>query len=267
MSKNSFSNLQPKISVAGWAVPESSYACLSDHEKNFLELEFTGINSLNYYQARLQELGFSGCTSVLDAGCGMGQWSIAMSGLNNQVVGTDINIGRLFVAKDIANAMAIRNVEFQFSGAERSPFADQAFDAVFCYGVFMFTHMPSALAEFYRVLKPGGRLYLNVNSLGWYLHLLLDRGWKNRDLVMMKTALQMLLKTWFGKQQNVMVSPKRLQAMLERTGFQVLRTGPEGTITASGAHAAGQGKYPAEFYGQPAVTEVLASRPTTLLVG
>jgi ubiquinone/menaquinone biosynthesis C-methylase UbiE len=263
MNYKPFQAVQEELNLAGWCIPKYTYNCLSDYEKKFIENEFTGINSKDYYQSRLRELGFIGHTSVLDVGCGMGQWSIAMAELNMHVTGADINIGRLLVAKDIATEMAIKNVEFEFCGAERSPFADDSFDAVLCYGVFMFTHMPSALSEFYRVLKPGGRLYLNVNSLGWYLHLLIDRGLKKRDYGMVKTSLLMLLKTWLGKQQNVMVSPKRMRNMLERTGFQIMGVGPEGTITTSGAPATGQSKYPADFYGYPAVTEVLACKTPT----
>lgn len=263
MNYKPFHTLQEELNRAGWAVPESTYDCLSEYEKQFIDLEFTEINTIDYYQSRLQELGFSGFTSVLDAGCGMGQWSLAMARLNSHVTGADINMTRLFVAKDIATTMAIKNVKFQFSGAERSPYDDESFDAVFCYGVFMFTHMPSALAEFKRVLKPGGRLYLNVNSLGWYFHLLIDRGLKKRDFTMVKTVLRMLLKTLLGKKQNVMVSPRRLREMLVQAGFEVTAIGPEGTITSEGAPALVQSKYPSSFYGYPAVTEVLALKMTT----
>ena len=263
MNCKPFHTLQEELTRAGWVVPESTYDCLSEYEKQFFDIEFTGINTIDYYQTRLRELGFSDYTSVLDAGCGMGQWSLAMAKLNSHVTGADINVGRLLVAKDIANTMAIKNVKFQFSGAERSPYDNESFDAVFCYGVFMFTHMPSALAEFNRVLKPGGRIYLNVNSLGWYFHLLIDRGLKKRDFTMVKASLRMLLKTWLGKKQNVMVSPKRLRKMLVQAGFRVTAIGPEGTITAEGAPASVQSKYPSSIYGYPAVTEVLALKMTT----
>jgi len=257
MNHKPFEILKEQLVLAGWNVPESTYACLSDYEKIFLENEFTGINTIEYYQARLQALGFNDHAKVLDVGCGMGQWSLALSKLNHQVTGADINIGRLLVAKEIASVMSINNVEFVFSGAERSPFRDQAYDAVFCYGVFMFTHMPSALAEFYRVLNPGGRLYLNVNSLGWYLHLLIDRGWKKRDLAMIKTSALMMLKAWLGKKQNVMISPERLKEMLDHAGFKDVNMGPESTITENETRIMCNSKYPSAFYGQPAVTEVL----------
>ena len=266
MNCKPFHTLQEELTRAGWVVPESTYDCLSDYEKKFIENEFTRINSIGYYEVRLRELGFSGYTSVLDAGCGMGQWSLAMAKLNSHVTGADINVGRLLVAKDIANTMAVKNVKFQFSGAERSPYDDESFDAVFCYSVFMFTHMPSALAEFNRVLKPGGRIYLNVNSFGWYFHLLIDRGIKKLDFTMVKTSLRMLLKTWLGKKRNVMVSPRRLREMLVQAGFEVTAIGPEGTITAEGAPGSVQSKYPSSFYSYPAVTEVLACKTTSSLI-
>lgn len=266
MNCKPFHTLQEELTRAGWVVPESTYDCLSEYEKQFFDIEFTGINTIDYFQTRLRELGFIGYTSVLDAGCGMGQWSLAMARLNSHVTGADINVGRLLVAKDIANTMAVKNVKFHFSGAERSPYDNESFDAVFCYGVFMFTHMPSALAEFNRVLKPGGRIYLNVNFLGWYFHLLIDRGLKKRDFTMVKTSLRMLLKTWLGKKQNVMVSPRRLRKMLVQAGFRVTAIGPEGTITAEGTPASVPSKYPSSFYGYPAVTEVLACKTTASLI-
>lgn len=252
--------LNEELARTGWIVPEATYACLSDYEKHFLELEFTGDNSLEYYKNRLVDLGFTGKSSVLDAGCGMGQWSIAMAQLNNHVEGADINIGRLFVAKDMAQQMSVENTRFRYGSAENSPFPDDNFDAVFCYGVFMFTQMPNSLLEFHRVLKPGGKLYLNVNSLGWYLHLLVDRGLKKRDFSMIRSALRMIAKTFLGKKNNVVVSPTRLRKMLENSGFSVTAIGPEGTITVNGSKSGEYSKYPATYYGYPAVTEVLAEK-------
>ena len=211
MNKSSIYFPDEALRSSGWLVPSHTYDCLSNYEKDFLKTEFTGVNSLNYYICRLQELGLEATSSVLDAGCGMGQWSIALSRLNNHVTGTDINVGRLLAAKDISDAMNITNVEFKYSSAESSPFADNSFDVVFCYGVFMFTNMPEALAEYFRILKPGGKIYLNVNSFGWYLHLLIDRGFKRRNISMVKTSLSMLNRSLLRKQRNVMVSPSRLK--------------------------------------------------------
>lgn len=260
MKKQSFCLIDKKLDLNGWQIYESTYSCLSDYEKHFLELEFTGINSQQYYRNRLQELGFSGHSKVLDVGCGMGQWSVAMSDLNSHVSGIDINIGRLLVARDISASMSTANIDFSYSSAENTPFEENSFDAIFCYGVFMFTDMPKTLAEFNRLLKPNGKLYLNVNSVGWYLHLLFDNGLKEKSFSMIKTVLLMVARTWLGKQKNVIVSPKRLNKLLIANGFKLSTFGPEGTIRADGRKTLNKSKYPTTFYGCSAVSEVLAHK-------
>src|SRR5207237_5255953 len=60
-------------------------------------------------------------------------------------------------AADLTEEMA----EFAVGDVERLAFADDTFDAVLCALVPDFTPRPGvALAEFRRVLKPGGRLLL-----------------------------------------------------------------------------------------------------------
>jgi ubiquinone/menaquinone biosynthesis C-methylase UbiE len=47
--------------------------------------------------------------------------------------------------------------------AEHLTFADAAFDAVLCsFAIFLFPHLEQALAEFFRVLRPGGTLGMTV---------------------------------------------------------------------------------------------------------
>ncbi len=254
-----FSDLKKELSSSGWRLSNSLYECLSEYEKEFLKLEFTGENSLDFYINRLKELGINGLNNVLDVGCGMGQWTIALSKLNSYVNATDINIGRLLIAQNISDSMKVSNVKYQYSNAESSPFEDSQFDAIFCYGVFMFTHMPKSLSEFYRILKPGGKLYLNTNSLGWYLHLLLDRGIQKRDLSIIKTSLKMMLKTYLGKKQHVMVSPYKLGKMIKGQNFSIINIGPEGS-TYIKHKLVESNKYKQKYYGFPAITEVLAEK-------
>ena len=112
INNSPFEKINKSFQMCGWSISESTYLCLSDYEKSFLELEFTGVNSLGYYKIRLGNVGFTNHNRVLDVGCGMGQWSIALSNLNTAVMGTDINVGRLFVGKDIAKLMSISNLSF-----------------------------------------------------------------------------------------------------------------------------------------------------------
>lgn len=262
MSKK-FESISESLASCGWRIPEDTYNCLSPYEKEFLEIEFTGINSRSYYEKRLQQLGLENQSNVLDVGCGMGQWSIALADLNNNVIGTDINPTRLLVAKDIGKLLEISNADFMFSSAEKLALESDFCDAVFCYGVFMFTHMPSALMEFYRVLRPGGKLYVNVNSLGWYLHLLIDRGLRKRNFNMITASFKMLAKTAVGKHSNVIVSPEKLKLLIKHAGFGDIKVAPEGKLIVSGGSPSDclPTKYPVEFYGHPAITEALAIKP------
>lgn len=252
-----FIQIQEKISKAGWQISEELWAYLSDYEKSFLAIEFSDLNTLDYYRQRLVAVGFDGLDTVLDAGCGMGQWSIALACNNNRLVhGVDINVGRLFVAREISHLMGKTNIHYQYSELEKLPFSDATFDGIFCYGVFMFTHMPIVMKEFARVLKPGGRLYINVNSLGWYAHLLLDRGLKKNNFHMVKVAIKMVIKSWLGQQKDVLVSPLKLRKMLESYSFENLRIGPEGTCSFE-EKPLPPTKYRPTYYKLPGVTEAI----------
>ena len=171
-----------RIHKAGWNFPPELWATLGDYEKNFAVLELDGIKTPGYYQDRLAALDFKRRGRVLDAACGMGQWANALASLGNEVVGVDLMQSRIDVARALTAAQG-NACQFQTGSIEKLPFETASFDGVFCYGAFMFTAMPVTLGEFARVLKPGGRLYLNGNTWGWYAHLILDRGLRGGGLL------------------------------------------------------------------------------------
>ena len=98
---------------------------------------------------------------ILDLATGTGDFALAVDRLGpQQVVGIDMAIEmlRLGVAKVAAKAPSAR-VELLVGDAEQLPFQDHTFDMVTgAFGVRNFGHIPSGLAEAYRVLKPGGQL-------------------------------------------------------------------------------------------------------------
>ena len=68
---------------------------------------------------------------VLEFGCGGGQWSISLARLGARPVGLDLSINQLS-ARAPADARAHRRFPLVNANAERTPFADESFDLVFC---------------------------------------------------------------------------------------------------------------------------------------
>ncbi len=90
---------------------------------------------------------------VLDAGAGRGAYRDLLKDHADCYVGMDV---------------AASNATAAVGDTQRLPFADATFDTVFCSQVL--EHVPEpwlALAEFRRVLKPGGKLLLSVPHISW----------------------------------------------------------------------------------------------------
>jgi demethylmenaquinone methyltransferase/2-methoxy-6-polyprenyl-1,4-benzoquinol methylase len=98
---------------------------------------------------------------VLDIAGGTGDLSIAFAkrvGPTGQVVLTDINGSMLSVGRDRMVDQGWVPLAVQCD-AEKIPFASDHFDVVtVAFGLRNMTHKDAALAEMYRVLRPGGRL-------------------------------------------------------------------------------------------------------------
>src|SRR5206468_2331790 len=64
----------------------------------------------------------------------------------------------------------------------------------------MHTHAPSTLAEFFRVLKPGGRVYACLDGDGWSHYLIRERGQKEPNLI--EVGKTTLYKTAWHRARN-----------------------------------------------------------------
>ncbi len=97
---------------------------------------------------------------VLDAGCGPGTYGIILAEEGNEVIGVDISADSVRVAKGRASNKGARF--FPVVGdLEKLPFKDNSFDVCFCgWSLHHFPDINTAVAEFARVIKPGGRLAL-----------------------------------------------------------------------------------------------------------
>jgi demethylmenaquinone methyltransferase/2-methoxy-6-polyprenyl-1,4-benzoquinol methylase len=107
---------------------------------------------------------------VLDVAGGTGDLSRAFAcrvGASGQVWLTDINNAMLTVGRDRLMDRGVMLPVAQCD-AERLPFPENYFDCVcVAFGLRNMTHKDAALAEMYRVLRPGGRLLILEFSKVW----------------------------------------------------------------------------------------------------
>jgi ubiquinone/menaquinone biosynthesis C-methylase UbiE len=98
--------------------------------------------------------------TVLDIGCGTGaaaRFAAEKVGLSGRVAGVDINSAMIDVARSLPPVRGA-SIEWFENSADDLPFVDHSFDAVLCAQTLQFlSNRRGALAEIYRVLKPGGR--------------------------------------------------------------------------------------------------------------
>lgn len=95
---------------------------------------------------------------ILEVGCGTGRTACYLAKRGFQVTGTDIRPEMIDKAKRRAEDEGA-DVIWSVGDARRLPFADGSFHVVVGESVTLFCGPGEALAEYCRVLKPGGVLY------------------------------------------------------------------------------------------------------------
>ena len=128
--------------------------------------------------------------SLLDAGCGSGNYTAELVNLVGRIDAVDVSDGMLDVARGkLADMEAAGRVAFLRASVDDLPFEDGRFDAVMVNQVLH--HLETgddagygghhrALAEIHRVLRPGGLAVINactheqIREGCWYYHLVPD---------------------------------------------------------------------------------------------
>lgn len=99
--------------------------------------------------------------SVLDVGCGTGNYSLALAKDGLLVTGIDISTAKLDRARATAKVQGVE-VEFLQGDARQLPFRDASFDGVISVSALEFVPNLSLLKELLRFLKPSGKLVVGV---------------------------------------------------------------------------------------------------------
>ena len=100
--------------------------------------------------------------TVLDIATGTGNVAFHAAkqvGEDGRVIGVDISKGMIAEAERIRLASQSANIEFTLADGEQLDYPDNSFDRIYCASAFFWVaDKPRALANWYRLLKPGGIL-------------------------------------------------------------------------------------------------------------
>ena len=151
--------------------------------------------------------------SVLDAGCGTG----LLLELEAMAVGADgraegIDFSEDMLERAVERCTGMPQVRLHRGTVESLPFEDASFDALSCTQTLLYVDdLDRALGEFYRVLKPGGRIAV------------LETDWTGAILNSHDQALtQRIFDAWDVGVPNPNL-PKRLRPLLLELGFSAPR--------------------------------------------
>jgi len=217
------------------------------------------------YITRLRATGFEGMNLVLDAGCGFGQWTIALSRLNNHVLAIDKNLERVEWLQQKLVEDRITNVSVMASRLEDYKPGTARFDGIFCYGALYYTPWKEMLETFCDWLVSNGRLYATFNDIGWYFHLWRTEANKADGYVPSLLSIGAFFNTYaryrYGLPPfdgvDIIISSYEMFEVLEDLDME-FQIGDEGTIDVAGVGP--ESFFDGEYEGYPGVKEVLATK-------
>jgi SAM-dependent methyltransferase len=97
---------------------------------------------------------------VLDAGCGSGVLSLKLSDHADYMVGVDISLSMIRLAKGHQARLKKKNLEFVVADLQNLPFEEGTFDFVVSDYAMHDTRMDLVIPALSRLLKPGGRMVI-----------------------------------------------------------------------------------------------------------
>jgi ubiquinone/menaquinone biosynthesis C-methylase UbiE len=187
----------------------------SDREAQRLEDQANTLTDILHHDS-IWEKG----DSILEAGCGVGAQTkiIAMQNPGSNFISIDISPESVKKAKQLADSMGIKNVQFQQADIFHLPFEDESFDHIFvCFVLEHLADYKHALIELKRVLKTKGSLMVIEGDHG--------SAYFYPDCQEAKMAIQcqIELQKMHGGNANI---GRKLYPILKGAGFKNVRVTP-----------------------------------------
>ena len=122
-----------------------------------------GVETIKFYLEHTESDTMFKNKDVLDIGCGAGGKSLYYLSLGaNSVTGIDVVAKYKDEAYALQSELGLTGVKFYVEDASKMSFPDNSFDTVIMNDAMEHVAKPAeVLNEVYRVLKPGGKLYVN----------------------------------------------------------------------------------------------------------
>ncbi|MDP2385504.1 MAG: class I SAM-dependent methyltransferase [Bacteroidota bacterium] len=219
------------------------------------------------YLDRLKAIGFENFNHVLDAGFGFGQWMLPLSKLNKKVSGIEFAQNRFETVKKMFDELKLSDIDLRNGSIEKTTFDDNSFDAIFCYSVILCTDVNKTLTEMHRVLKKGGKFYLNSNGLGWYIYNMLEDHNPASDFSPRQMAIETIENTInylaTGKTEPgklTCTSKAYLISRAEAAGFKLLEVNGEGKINLFPDKVQPKSFFKDTYYDREGVFELLLEK-------
>lgn len=185
-----------KMHVSGY-VEEEKYLTAANETRKILE----------------ETVGIKPEDEVLEIGCGVGRVGMVLAPICKRWTGCDVSGNMLsHAAKRLSKFKNVRLIEI--SGFDLKPIADASVDVVYCTVVFM--HLEewdryNYILEAYRVLRPGGRVYMDNFSL------CAEEGWSVFE------THRRIAATERPPHISKSSTPQEIETYLNRAGFKSVR--------------------------------------------
>lgn len=115
--------------------------------------------------------------SVMDAGCGHGEFTLRMSNYASQIIGFDNSLELINIAQTLLSSSNVQNVKFVYATTKtQMPFADEEFDLIYD------RRGPTSIINHSRLLASGGVILGIHNNIDSVKERLFKNGFKDIEI-------------------------------------------------------------------------------------